>query len=159
MMIQQIFRTTFLGAVLALAACSTAKIEDPAEQERLRNLTAPADMALVYFVRPAAVGAAISMSVTCDGSPIGATNGKRYIFAYVKPGKREFVSKAENKDELLIELEAGKTYYFEQEVKMGILYARNRLSRLEDADGKRKLAKCKLSGDCPAYVPAGAPKK
>lgn len=155
MTVQQIFRTAFFGATLVLTACSTAKIADPAEDQRLRTMTPPEDMALVYFVRPSSLGSAIKMGVTCDGTLIGSTHGKRYIFATVKPGKREFVSTAENKDDLVLVLEAGKTYFIEQQVKMGIIAARNRLERLEEAEGQQKLAKCKLSGDCLAYKPAG----
>ncbi len=159
MTFRQIFRNTFLGAMLALTACSTAKIEDPVEDQRLRTQAPPEGMALVYFVRPSSLGAAIKMGVTCDGTAIGSTHGKRYIFSSVKPGKRVFVSSAENKDELVLVVEAGKTYFIEQQVKMGIIAARNRLERLEEAAGRQKLAKCKLSGDCPAYLPANAVKK
>jgi len=159
MTILQIFRITSLGAVLALTACSTAKIADPAEDQRLRTMAPPEGMALVYFVRPSSLGSAIKMGVTADGVPIGSTHGKRYIFATLKPGKREFVSTAENKDELVLVVEAGKTYFIEQKVKMGIIAARNQIERLEEADGRQKLAKCKLSGDCPAYKPAGATQK
>lgn len=109
-------------------------------------------MALVYVVRPSGFGAAIRMRVTCDGISIGSTNGKRYIYSFVKPGKREFISKAENKDELVLMVEAGKTYFFEQKVQMGIVAARNQLERLDETDGRNKLAKCKLAGDCPAYT-------
>jgi hypothetical protein len=155
MMNQTLFRNTFLLAFLALslAACSTAKVANSEEEQRLRNQNPPADMALVYIVRPSAVGAAIRMGVTCDSVSIGSTSGMRYLYAFVKPGKREFISTAENTDELLLVVEAGKTYYIEQVPTMGILYARNKLKRMDDEAGRKKLAKCKLSGDCPAYAP------
>lgn len=141
-----------LAFVWFCSACSTAKIAGPEEDQRLRTLTPQPDMALVYVVRPAGVGGAIRMPVTCDGTPIGSTNGKRYIYAFVKPGKREFISKAENKDELVLVIEAGKTYFFEQKVQMGFIMARNQLERLDETQGRKKLAKCKLAGDCPAYT-------
>ncbi|MFN0014950.1 MAG: DUF2846 domain-containing protein [Saprospiraceae bacterium] len=161
MTIQHLFRTTFLGTIVAigLAACSTTKIEDPAEDLRLRTMKPTEGMALIYFLRPTSAAYGIGMEVTCDGTHIGGNHGKRYFFAHVKPGKRVFVSSAENKAELLLVLDAGKTYFIEQKIKMGILTARNQLERIEEADGRKKLAKCKLSGDCPAYVPATAAKK
>ena len=149
----------FLIQILCLAAiglstfyCSTAKLASPEEGQRLRTMAAPPDKALVYIVRPAIGGAAIGMNLTCDGIHIGSTNGKRYIYALVSPGKHEFVSHAENKDELAIVAEAGKTYFIEQRVVIGILMPRSRLKRMDDAKGRGKLAKCKLSGDCPAYL-------
>lgn len=151
---QSIFYKFLLLTALAvcLGACSTAKLANPEDDQRLRTMTPPSDMALLYIVRPSAVGSVVRMPVSCDGQSIGSTKGKRYIYALVRPGKHELVSKAENEDNVTVILEAGKTYFFEQQPQMGLVMARNQLERLDDATGRKKLAKCKLSGDCPAYV-------
>jgi hypothetical protein len=65
-----------------------------------------------------------------------------------------FASQAENKSELPLVLEAGKTYYLEQQVRMGILMARNKLVRLEEGPGRERLLKCSLSKDLAAEPPA-----
>lgn len=140
---------------LSLFSCSTAKLASPGEAERLRSMTPPDDKALVYFFRPAIGGAIIGMNISCDGMHIGSTTGKRYIYTLASPGKHEFVSHAENKDELVLVAEAGKTYFIEQKVKAGIIMPRSSLIRMEEAKGRKRLAKCKLSGDCPAYVAVG----
>lgn len=142
-----------LAAICCLAACSTAKLSGSEEDQRLRTMKPAPGMALIYVVRPLAGGAIVRMRVDCDGTSIGSTNGKRYIYAHVKPGKHDFVSKAENKDELSLVAAADSTYFIEQIPEMGFFIARNSLKRLSDAEGRKKLSKCKLSGDCPAYLP------
>ena len=58
-----------------------------------------------------------------------------------------FLSKAENKSTLELEVEAGKIYYIEQIPTMGFLYARNRLRLLDDVAGQEKLSACTLSAE------------
>ena len=113
----------------------------------VREMRPPDGKALVYILRPTSFGGIVIMEVTSNGNYIGATGGGRYIYAILEPGNNTLVSKAENKSELQIVLEAGKTYYFEQKVKMGIIMARNELIRLDDAEGREKLLKCALSKD------------
>lgn len=150
------FRNLLLTVfALSLFSCSTTKLANPGEAQRLQNMAPPDGKALIYFIRPSAVGSVVNMKITCDGRHIGSTTGKRYIYALVEPGKREFVSHAENKDELPLVTEAGQTYFIEQKAKMGIVMARTRLERISEEEGRQKLAKCKLSGDCPAYVAQG----
>jgi hypothetical protein len=152
---ESIISKCLLTAVLmaSLASCSSSKIAKD-ELSRLKNLQVASDMALIYIVRPSAVGSMLRMRVTCDGNSIGSTQGKQFIYAYVSPGKHEFVSKAENKDDLLIIVEAGKTYFLEQKAHLGYTVARNNLVRIiDEAEAREILKNCKLSNDCPAYVP------
>ena len=130
-----------------IASCGSASkvsstSEKPAES---KLIPAPEGKALVYFVRPKFVGTAINFKVYCDSTYIGFTKGVNYIYTIVEPGKHTLFSQAENKAELQMILEAGKTYFIEQIPQMGAIKARNKLVVLEDADGKAKLEKCKLS--------------
>lgn len=139
---------------LFLVGCNPVSKASPDDDRYAKELTAPADKALVYVVLPTnLVGYADKMKVRCNGKYLGATGGKRFIYAILDPGSYVFVSEAENKSELAIVLEAGKTYYLEQKVKMGILKARNSLERLSDTEGKEKLSKCSLSADMVAPSP------
>jgi hypothetical protein len=143
-------RVLGLAALLGLliltgcAAVGKAPVEKDLEAKKLAP---PEGKALVYIVRPSSMGMAIKMEVTCDGKYLGATGGGRFIYAILDPGSHVFVSKAENKSELPIVLEANKTYYLEQKIKMGIIKARNNLERIEDAEGKDKLNRSSLSAD------------
>lgn len=136
---------------MSILSCSTTKLKNKEEDQHLRTMSPPPDMALFYFVRPSIAGFLVRMGITCDSTPIGSTTGKRYIYAFVKPGKHEFISKSENKAELSIVAEAGNTYFVEQIPKGGWFITRNEIVVVEDSVGRKKLTKCKLSGNCPAY--------
>jgi hypothetical protein len=139
------------------AGCSAVSKMPPAADDRAKNLAPTEGKALVYVVRPAMVGLAIGMPVTCDGKDLGKTGGGRFIYAMIDSGSHAFVSRAENTSELTLVTEAGKTYYLEQQVKMGLLKARNKLVQLNDADGKAKLLKCSLSSETAAEPATPAP--
>lgn len=107
-------------------------------------LTAFPDKAVVYVIRPTSFAFAIRMDVKCDSVYIGTTGPKSYIYTVLTPGSYTFLSQSENKSFLEISLEAGKIYYLEQQVKMGIVYARTKLKLVDEEKGKSFLAKCKL---------------
>ncbi len=139
----------------SLAGCSGVGKMPIQFDSYARHLDPPAEKALVYVVRPSSMGQTVRFTVTCDGDSIGATGGGRYIYTLQEPGAHLFVSKAENKSELPIVLEAGKTYYLEQQIKMGLLTARANLERLDDVEGREKLEKCSLSEEI-TEIPPGA---
>jgi hypothetical protein len=143
---------SFISAFISISillSCSTAKIST-VELDKVKMLQPPSDKALVYFVRPSSIGTAIKFGVSCDGKELGSTKGKRFIYAIVDTGMHTFVCTAENKSELILKTEAGKIYFIEQQVKMGIVAARTKLVRLDEVSGRKKLEVCKLSGSCPA---------
>ena len=130
-----------------MVGCSAVGKMPTAVDLKIRDLHPPEGKALVYVLRPTSIGSIVKMEVTANGQYIGATGGKRYIYTILDPGKYIFSSKAENTSELHIVLEAGKTYYLEQKVKMGLIMARNELLRLDDIEGHKKLSQCSLSND------------
>jgi len=92
----------------------------------------PADKALVVVMRPTSVGLAVSMKVEVNGKLVGKTRGKCYIYTYVTPGRVHVTSRAENTSELDFLAVAGRVYYVYQEVKMGVLFARSKLSLVHE---------------------------
>lgn len=101
--------------------------------------------ATVYIVRQSITGFAIPFKVSCDNNYIGTTMAKNYISVVLDSGEHTFVSSAENKSELIINIDADKTYYLEQKVTMGILFARNKLVMLDEISGRKALSKCQLA--------------
>jgi hypothetical protein len=101
--------------------------------------------ALVYVLRPTMLGNKIQTKLAVDGQWVGVNRGHNYFFLELDPGERYFCSKAENRSALVVQLEADKTYYLEQKIKMGIMKARNKLVLLGDQEGKKKLGECHLN--------------
>jgi hypothetical protein len=68
-----------LLAALFAAGCSATGTLPKEVGERAKNLTPPEGKALVYVIRPAGAGMAVSMKVSCDGTYLGTTGGHRFI--------------------------------------------------------------------------------
>jgi len=83
------------------------------------------------------VGAIIKMDISVNGLAFGKTKGKNFLYGFFEPGTYTFLSKSENKDEIDVKLEASKTYYLKQKVKMGVVKARTELEILSATDGKK----------------------
>lgn len=101
------------------------------------------DKALVYVVRPATMGFAVKSYFFCDQEILGINKGNSYFFVYVEPGRHLFWSKSENVDAVELEVEAGKTYYLQQKVRMGWGKARTKLEVLNPSQGPGRVAECK----------------
>lgn len=107
-----------------------------------QNKSVGVDKTRIYVVRPTSIGCGVSMKVSDGGQLIGETGPKSYLCWERKPGAVEINSKAENTDTLSLDAQAGKAYYIQQHIRPGILYARNKLTLLNEAEGKELISKC-----------------
>lgn len=98
----------------------------------------------IYIYRNETMGAAIIMDLFIDGRPLGQTGAQTYAYVEVDPGMHKILSKAENEDLLELNTLAGKLYYVWQEVKMGLMYARNKLSLVDEKTGQASVMESKL---------------
>ena len=128
-------------------ACGPKDAKYSADTDKKQHPTpdAPADMALVYVVRPTMVGNKIQTKLGVDGTWLSVNRGNNYFYFTLAPGAHDFCSQAENRSVLSVTVEAGKTYYVQQKIRMGLMKARNELELLDEAEGKKGLAKTNLS--------------
>ena len=105
----------------------------------------PADKALVYVIRPTMMGNKVQTKLAVDQKWVGVNRGDNYFFLLLAPGEHYFCSQAENHSVLALKMEAGKTYYLQQKIRMGFMKAGNKLVQLDEAEGKAGLAKTHLS--------------
>lgn len=117
-----------LLAVVFLSGCAASQMREATSQE---VYTAKNDKALVYFVRPSMMGAAVTSAlwdVSLDGSQpdefIGLLGGNSKVAFYAEPGEHLFMVTGENADFMRAYLEAGKSYYVLNTVRMGVWMAR-----------------------------------
>jgi hypothetical protein len=109
-----------------------------------KNISPIQNKAIVFVIRPTAFAFAIRMDVSCDTTYIGTTGPKSFLYTVLSPGSYTFLSRSENNAFLEVTFEAGKIYYLEQEVKMGMIYARTKLKLVEEEKGRKFLSKSKL---------------
>jgi hypothetical protein len=130
---------------LNMVGCASVNMGSPEQDAAAKSFTAPKDNAAVYIYRNESMGGAVKMDVNVDGAPIGQTSAKTFLYKEVTPGKHTITSTAENTDTLEIDAKPGTLYYVWQEVKMGVLYARNKLHLVDDAEGKKGVTETKLA--------------
>ena len=130
-----------------LKACGTKNVNYKATTDKKQHPTpeAPEDKALIYVLRPTIIGYKINSKLAVDGEWKGVNRGKTYFFFTVEPGERYFCSESENQDYLKLNVEAGKTYYLQQKVEMGMWKARTNLVVMTEEEGKKKLKDVHLS--------------
>jgi hypothetical protein len=131
------------AALAALHGCATAPSVDVMKAETASfQLPRAADpgKGLVYVVRPSMAGTLVRFNVFLDdqndSSEMGYTRGNEYIHFSVAPGEHRIYSKAENWAEIAITVKAGEIVFLQQHAAMGLIMARNTLSRIEDYQGK-----------------------
>jgi len=84
---------------------------------------APADKAVVYFVRTSGLGFAINFTYLDSATLIAKENGTNYVRYECVPGRHLFWVRSENRDFVEAELEAGKIYFLEAVPTMGAIRA------------------------------------
>ena len=143
-MFRKIMLVGLLVSTALVSGCATVPMASVERDTQSKTFSVKPDKANIYVYRSESMGGAVKMDVDIDGKPIGQTVAKSYFAMEVAPGKHTLTSKAENDSILDVEAEAGKNYFVWQEVKMGLLYARNKLQLVDDATGKAGVSECKL---------------
>lgn len=104
----------------------------------------PEGKALVYVVRPNRAGGIIKFQFHVDGKHVGTTKARRFLYLVLDPGPHLFMSKSENESEMQLNLEAGKTYFLKQKIKLGALKTMNELIQVNESEGREILQNCRL---------------
>jgi len=149
-------RRTFVAIVSAVALAALTGCASLPSPEVMRAETASfqlpklpeAGKAMVYVVRPSGPGGLIRFNVFVDNqeaaSEMGYTRGSQYIYFQVTPGEHKIYSKAENWAEAQISAQAGEVIFIQQEPSMGIIMARNSITKIEELPGKYHVKKLEL---------------
>lgn len=132
---------------LEALACGPAEVHHSVKTEKtLPPLPEqPQDKALIYVLRPTHYGGSTQSKLAVDGKWVGVNRMMTYFYFALEPGPHYFCSQTENRSLLSLVVEPGKTYFLQQKIRMGMFKAQNDLQLLEEDEGKRGLAKCKLS--------------
>ena len=146
-----------LVSAAALCGCASVPMAPIAADNQAKQFQPVPDKGVLYIYRSESFGGAVKMDVMVDSALIGDTAAETYFRMELPPGKHTIVSKAENTDEVDIDVQPGQLYFVWQEVKMGILYARNKLHIVQAGEGEAGVRECKLAaGGTPMAAPAVA---
>jgi hypothetical protein len=96
-----------------------------------RAPSAASDRATIVFIRPSSYAAGLVVTILDDGGRfVGDALASSYFVHRARPGEHTFIGWAENTSALSANVEAGKIYFVEVEVKLGALSARAHLKAL-----------------------------
>ncbi len=136
------------GVVVMFSGCASLPLPEVMKEETLTYqvpVLPESGKAIVYVVRPSSLWGLTRFNVFLDNedaqSEMGYNRARQYIYFTVSPGKHKIYSKAENVAELELSASAGDVIFIQQEVAMGLVMARNSISRLEDYEGKYHVKK------------------
>ena len=143
-----------LLAALALAlACAKAPMASPERDAAAKTFAPVPGKAVLYIYRDEGFfGGGVKVPIVINSRVIGDTVGKSYFRLVLDPGDYELKCKAEKDVIQTIAVEAGKVYFFQQEMKMGLLSNRCGLSTVSDDAGRAAVATCRLL-DAPEVLP------
>ncbi|TCV96384.1 uncharacterized protein DUF2846 [Luteibacter rhizovicinus] len=143
-MIHKYIAAAIVAVVLVVSGCASVPMANKGADAEAKQFAPIADKATVYIYRDEIMGAAIKMHLLVDGAAVGDTAAKTYVQIFLSPGQHVITSKAENDTTLSVDVQAGRSYYVWQEVKMGILYARSALHLVDESKGQTAVRKCDL---------------
>jgi len=128
---------------LQLKACgpSSKEVDFSASTDKANHPMAQpsTDKATVYVLRPTLTGNKVQTKLAVDGDWKGVNRGNNYFFFTLDPGEHHFCSVAENHSLLTLKVEAGRTYYLQQHIRMGLMKARNKLETMPEDEAAKKL--------------------
>ena len=149
-------RSLIMIALLALpfAIGCAGTSEAPAEDTEAAMSFESADgKGVVYLYRLGrAVGAATATSIKVNSLEAGGTGPGTFFRWELKPGKYTFfASTGESSKTVAIDVEAGKLYFIEQNVRVGLSEGRVQLYEVDEEKGKKGVSGKKMLVS--AYVP------
>ena len=98
------------------------------------------DKGLVVFYRKNLfAGKAIRFNINHQEGPLGQLLAGTMLYKYVKPGAHQFWSQVISQDAINLNVEAGKVYYVQGEVLLGIYAGRPKFRQMSEAEAKADL--------------------
>lgn len=128
----------FIVALFVALSASTAQVLSA-------NLPqAKPNKGLVIFYRlDKFAGGAIRFNLNHAEGSMGQLLRGTMLYKYVDPGEHQFWSQAISKDSITLKVEAGKVYYVQGEIIMGVIAGRPKFSQVRESQAKTDLASFK----------------
>jgi len=143
----EMFFAIVLMSIMAVG-CQTLNTvkEMPAEVDfKVKSMQPPSGKSLVYVMRPTTFAKALGSNITANGEFIGTTQGTMYVYAVLTPGEHKFkVTGHDNVAEIVVNLEADKTYYIYQSLYFFLYNGATNLELVNKEKGRKALEECRL---------------
>jgi hypothetical protein len=133
--------------IILFAGCASVKMASKEEDAALKEFKLPpTDRAGLYIFRNSFLGQALTRPIYVDGNLIGETANGVYFYIDVSPGKHFISTESEfGKNSVVFEAEAGKNYFAEQYIKMGIFSGGSDVEMVDEKVGMQQVLDCELA--------------
>jgi len=133
-----------LGTIIVLTGCASVPMAPKEQDVASKTFSAPsANMASVYIYRNSFAGKALKKTLSIDSVAIGKTANQVYFHKEVTPGEHTLATESEFGDNFLkFNAEAGKNYFFQQYIKMGVFVGGSGLKAVTEEEGKQNVLQC-----------------
>ena len=120
MYLPKIMSFFILNLMFTLSGCSSIGFSE------IDQLSAPDDKAVIFFFRTGSGGGAVKFHVhDMDGKPMGYLGASGDSFSIEVPaGTHQYWSRAASRNDVILNVEAGKVYYVKATVNMGFAVGR-----------------------------------
>ncbi|MEG0194095.1 MAG: DUF2846 domain-containing protein [Stenotrophomonas sp.] len=140
-------------SIAMLSACASVPAADKGQMELAKTFPVPEEgKAGVYVYRNSFIGQALKKDLWIDGECLGETANKVFFYTLLS-GNQEHAISTESEfspNDIKLLVEAGKNYFIEQTIKMGVFVGGAKLTVVPEAEGRRQVAQLKLAqkGQC-----------
>ncbi|NPU90586.1 MAG: DUF2846 domain-containing protein [Gammaproteobacteria bacterium] len=145
------FKKFVIGAALIsssfLTGCASVPMASQEADAELKKFAPPlSDKAGLYIYRNTAVGQALKKTVSLDGAVVGETANKVYFYKEITPGEHVLATESEFSDNsVTFQADAGKNYFAEQYIKMGVFVGGAGVKMVDETTGKQAVSECGLA--------------
>ncbi|WP_110686348.1 DUF2846 domain-containing protein [Salinicola aestuarinus] len=133
-----------IAATLLVSGCASVPMGSSEEDRALKQFPVPPDnQAGLYVYRDSFMGKALKKTLTLDGRPLGKTANGVYFYETIAPGEHELATESEFSDNAIrFSANAGKNYFVEQYIKLGVFVGGANLELKPEAEGMQALREC-----------------
>lgn len=137
----------------SLVGCSSVPMQSQEATEKAKLVSAPPEgKAGVYVYRSGTFGGALKKDVLINDKCIGETAPDIFFYEEVE-GNKEYKISTESEfspNDLMVYMEAGKSYFIEQFMKLGVFVGGAGLELVDEEKGKQEIQELGLAvkGNC-----------
>lgn len=136
------------AAISLLSGCASVPMSDKGQLDVAKSFPVPEEgKAGVYVYRNSFVGQALKKDLRIDGECLGETANKVFFYTLV-PGGQEHVISTESEfspNDVKLYTEAGRNYFIQQSIRMGVFVGGAKLTVMPEAEGRREVAQLSLA--------------
>jgi len=142
-----------LVAALSLGGCASIPMESIEKSNKAKQFNSPSNgNSGLYIYRDSFVGQALKKDVWVDDKCIGETAVDMFFYEEVTGDKEHKISTESefSPNDLIVKTEAGKNYFIEQYIKIGVFVGGAGIELVNEEEGKEAVSKLGLAkkGTC-----------